>query len=485
MGKLNITPKILSAILAALLMCSFVISCGAEKPEADTTASLQETTAAETEAESTEVPDNLPEGLDFGGKSFRMVFQAEEYRVQSIVEEETGDVVNDAVYEANRKVEERFNVSLEALVLGDSYLSSIKKSIQAGDNSCEAVSGHDLELANATLENFYIDVNTLPYLDYDKPWWPKYSVDSLTVGKSMVLISNFMTYENLHATRIFYINKPLADSWGLEMPYDKVRSGVWTLDELISMSKDIYSDVNGNGERDTYDLYGWVCTDPYAMLESFGITPIKEDADGLLYIDINNEKTVTLMDKITRLLKETSGGTYLSGERDSSKLFTEGLSVFHYARLGVCTTYLRDSEIEYGMVPIPKYDELQEDYISGSTDRPVAVPISIDDPEFVGCIIEAMTAEGWRLVRPAFFEIALKNKYSYDADSAEMLDIVGRTIILDFSYIYSDYGGFAWTLMDMVRPDFKGDFASYYAKNEKKAQKRVDKLNEFFAGLNG
>ena len=49
-----------------------------------------------------------------------MVFQAEEYRVQSIVEEETGDVVNDAVYEANRRVEERFNVSLEALVLGSS-----------------------------------------------------------------------------------------------------------------------------------------------------------------------------------------------------------------------------------------------------------------------------------------------------------------------------------------------------------------------------
>ena len=39
--------------------------------------------------------------------------------------------------------------------------------------------------------------------------------------------------------------------------------------------------------------------------------------------------------------------------------------------------------------------------------------------------------------------------------------------------------------MKMVRPDFKGDFASYYAKNEKKAQKRVDKLNKFFAELGG
>ena len=38
-------------------------------------------------------------------------------------------------------------------------------------------------------------------------------------------------------------------------------------------------------------------------------------------------------------------------------------------------------------------------------------------------------------IAPAFFKIALKNKYSYGADSAEMLHIVGRTIILDFSYI--------------------------------------------------
>jgi hypothetical protein len=66
-----------------------------------------------------------------------------------------------------------------------------------------------------------------------------------------------------------------------------------------------------------------------------------------------------------------------------------------------------------------------------------------------------------------------------------MLDIIGNTIVLDFSYIYSDYGGFAWTLMNLLTPSNKNDFASYVAKNEKKAQKRVDKLNEFFASFDG
>ncbi len=477
--------NILAAALVAAILASSVISCGDEKAPADTLAALGETTASDTEAESTGVSDGLPNDLDFGGKSFRMVFQLDQFKIQCMVEEETGEVVNDAVYEANRRVEERFNVKLEALVLGDQYLKSVKQSIKAGDNSCEAISGHDIELGNATLEGLFLNVNTLPHLDYEKPWWPSYSVDSLTVGDVMVLISNFITYENLHATRIFYINKQLVNDRGLTMPYDKVRSGVWTLDELISMTKDVYSDVNGNGKRDSNDLYGWVHTDGYALLESFDITPIKEDADGTLYIDINNERTINLIDKIRGLLFESDGGIVLWGSRCADKLFTENLSMFYYDRLGVCTTVLRESDVEYGMVPIPKYDEHQEDYISGSTDRPVAVPVTIDDPEFVGCMIEAISAEGWRLVRPAFFEIALKNKYSYDADSAEMLDIVGRTIVLDFSYIYSDYGGFAWTLMKLTEPSSKGDFASYYAKNETKAQARVDKLNEFFAGLAG
>ena len=65
-----------------------------------------------------------------------------------------------------------------------------------------------------------------------------------------------------------------------------------------------------------------------------------------------------------------------------------------------------------------------------------------------------------------------------------MLDIISNTIVIDFSYLYSDYGGFAWMLMDMLDPKTRMT-SRHMWQRMRKAQKRVDKLNEFFAGLAG
>ena len=169
-------------------------------------------------------------------------------------------------------------------------------------------------------------------------------------------------------------------------------------------------------------------------------------------------------------------GTVEKFRSETSMLIYEALSA---------VTSMRDSDVEYGFLPIPKLDELQENYMSGSTDRPWAVPITVSDGEFVSAVLEAMASEGYRTVRPAYFDIALKNKYSYDEDSAEMLDIVGDTIVLDFAYIYSDYKGFAWTVMNLCAKNSNGDFASYAAKQEKSEQKRIDKINAFFTDTLG
>ncbi len=181
-------------------------------------------------------------------------------------------------------------------------------------------------------------------------------------------------------------------------------------------------------------------------------------------------------------MAETDGG-YLNNS-ESVYTFVSGNSLFGMFDLGNVLSKLRDSEITYGILPIPKLNEMQENYISGSTDRPFAIPVTAQDDEKLGIIIEAMSAEGYKQVRPAFFEIALKNKYSYDADSSEMLEIIGNTIVLDFSYIYSNFSGFAWTLMTMMNVSNPSmDFASYYAKNEKVQKKMIEKLQRTFDEL--
>ena len=58
-----------------------------------------------------------------------------EYIAASVVLEETGDVVNDAVYKANIKVCERFNIVLEPIELAGNSLDPVKAAVLAGDNA--------------------------------------------------------------------------------------------------------------------------------------------------------------------------------------------------------------------------------------------------------------------------------------------------------------------------------------------------------------
>lgn len=480
--------RVLSLLLAAVLLVPSISACSENNAETgETEADLTPAPSAEdavVEPEETELSDNLPES-DFEGYAFRVsaqegVYYGADMIEQVLVEEINGDVVNDAVYSANRTVESRFNTKLEPALYPDDGGTTVKAAIQAGDDIFDIVTMHDITIGNLSLTGIFRDVNEIPHLDYTQPWWPSYSVDSLTVNGSMYLISNYISYMNLAMTRAVFVNKDIADQYTYTVPYEKVRNGEWYLDDFTEMMKDVYIDVNGDGKRDPGDIYGFACSSAlYAIQESFGIEPVKEDEDGRLYLDINNETTVTLIEKFYHMMAETEGG-YLNND-ESIFTFAAGSALFGMFDLGRVLSNLRDSEITYGILPIPKLNELQENYISGSTDRPYAIPVTAQNDERLGIIIEAMSAEGYKQVRPAFFEIALKSKYAYDSESAEMLEIIGNTIVLDFSYIYSNYGGFAWTLMNMMSVSNPSkDFASYYAKNEKVQKKMLEKLQKSF-----
>ena len=483
--------RILSLFLAGTLLLSVFAACSdSGNGSSETQPDLTPTPSSEEEAvepEETELADNLPE-TDFEGSGFSIGAQDGPYYgramiEQVLVEEINGDVVNDAVYSANRAVESRFNIKLEPVLFPDDGGAAVKASILAGDDVYDIFTLHDITIGNMSLTGLFRNVREIPHLDFTRPWWPSYSVDSLTVGGCMYLISNYISYMNLAMTRVVFMNKDIAESYNMEIPYETVRNGEWYLDTYIGLMENVYLDTNGDTKRDREDIYGFACNaDLYAIQESFGVTPVKEDENGQLYLDINNETTVTLIEKFYHMLVETEGG-YLSSIA-SLQMFADGRSLFGMFSLGDVLSTLRGGEVTYGILPIPKLNELQEDYISGSTDRPYAIPITAQDDEKLGIIIEAMSAEGYKQVRPALFEIALKTKFSYDSDSSEMLEIVGNTIVLDFAYIYSNYGGYAWTLMNMMNVSKPSkDFASYYAKNEKVQTKTLEKLQKSFESL--
>ena len=100
--------------------------------------------------------------------------------------------------------------------------------------------------------------------------------------------------------------------------------------------------------------------------------------------------------------------------------------------------YLRDMEDDYGIIPMPKLDEAQESYTAychnGSS--VFGIPTTENEPDKIAAFMEAMAAETYRVVTPAYFETALKGKYSRDSETSQMLDIIVSGVYLDIGYIY-------------------------------------------------
>jgi len=93
----------------------------------------------------------------------------------------------------------------------------------------------------------------------------------------------------------------------------------------------------------------------------------------------------------------------------------------------------------YGILPFPKYDEAQAEYItlSRSQHNAFVMPLTCDVPDMAGAVMEAIASEKYRTVMPAYFETAMKVKYSHDEDSSRMLDLIRESMTCQFEYIFS------------------------------------------------
>ena len=71
-------------------------------------------------------------------------------------------------------------------------------------------------------------------------------------------------------------------------------------------------------------------------------------------------------------------------------------------------------ETDFGIIPYPLYDENQEDYHTQVADCSTmfALPADCRDTSFAGAVLEAIAAESYRSVTPAYFEVALNEKYT-------------------------------------------------------------------------
>jgi len=436
--------------------------------------------------------DGLGE-YDFKGRELRILTRGARESATTTeiaVEENSEEVIDDSVYRRNLAAEERFNAKVRAVPFdpGMGIANILRPSLMAGDDEYDLVSWHMIDMGTATTNNWFLNWHELPKIDMDKPWWYKDATDALTVdGKSFFAMSH-LCYTTIRAAYSVFFNKRLAENYALDNLYNAVNEGKWTIDYLYNTVKDIYADVNGDSNRDLGDIYGLVTntfSSTVTYLYAFDNPITKRDADGLPELVINNEKTISILEKLYSLYYETTGvfaATHLAETEGlvwplvTTNVFRRGGAAFITALIGEAAS-LRDMEDNFGILPYPKWDEKQEKYYSmvDGSGPLLAIPITVTDTEFVGVMLEALSAESYRIVTPAYYDVALKVKHARDEESAAMMDVVIEGIRFDFGYIYDGWNGMAFSLPELLA-NRKKDFASYYNANENRALKYYEKV---------
>ena len=441
-------------------------------------------------AERAAISDDIPEA-DFGGRTFRIVgHRTDEYYIKE-ENRNKGDLIADAKYARNRSVEDRFNCVIDYAYQA-SYTdvqSWVTKTVMSGADEFDLFCSHGASAGGSVLKNIFLNWYDIPHVDFSKPWWPSSCADELTYdGKCILAVSDF-NYTAVSGAMCMFFNKNLASSYDMGNLYQVALDGKWTFDYFTELTKDIYIDSDGSGDKSDADFYGFAQSHAWqigvsAWLWAFDNPTMAKDSDGVPQIAVKTDKINNIVNELYDYLFNSNGVHY---RRDNEAgqgmdLFLNKQTIFAMGNVGSPTGEgLRNFEDEYGMLPLPKWDENQHGYytMASGEHTVLAVPKTVKDTEFVGTVVEALSAESYKQVIPTLYEIALKTRYLRDNESKEVLDMLieGRTY--DFGYIYGGFQGFGFMLGAMFEKG-SNNFESYYASKYPNARIHYKKIIKVF-----
>jgi hypothetical protein len=222
-----------------------------------------------------------------------------------------------------------------------------------------------------------------------------------------------------------------------------------------------------------------------------GLRIVRKDAkEDIPYFALNGDDVISKLEKIAYIMRGdniaqlmqdyTGTDTHLIIQAS----FEESRALF-YAEVMQCVVRLRQMDTDFGIIPLPKWDANQPEYHTNVHQwacNCMAIPSNVENIERSGLIVEALAHGGAKHIRPAYYDVMLKTKFSRDEESSEMLDIIFASRSADIGYI-DNVGSIVSDLQNTV---LKGEnaFVSTFEKRGGAIEKDLAKIIEAYEALN-
>lgn len=456
--------------------------------------------------------------INFGGKDLTILCSGTDessyWALDPGIYKKPTDALEMALYRRNLQIEEDLGLKLKVAFLDATGLNSklnqaVKNDAKSGLNAYDIVVNYSAYAVADDLRPHYLDLlsEDTPYLQLAKPWYNQnFVANTQAFGHLLYVIGdyNLCSYNRLMAT---YVNLSLgyneqlfSDDSGDEL-YDLVQQGKWTYEKLYEYADYFRKVDTSTDNKTTGDVYGLLSNanseayDGFLYAFNLDLTKTNED-DGTHSWNIEgNTRMSDAMEKLIALYQRR--GVWLVAKSQGSintsveqyKMFAEDHAVFDIDviyRYAAQNQAFRNMRSKYGLLPLPKYDEAQEQYGSGTQDSHsfTSVMKGSDELNRRRCAyLEYANYLSYQNSRPYYFEKIMKTQYLGTAKASQVFDLILEHADFDFGEQYQAILGGAKGLLWRSVAKNEGTVGAAWETNKGNLIEKLGDLDAAFLAM--
>ncbi len=446
------------------------------------------------------------DGIDYKGERFNILVPKSEGWVvsrdfASEYSEKGSDVIQDAAYERVLAVNGLYNTEINAITTKSNVASEAQNDIEGQLGTFDLILCDVTSVGSLSIQHLLADLTEFDgeEIQLDAPWYNQNFVDNMSIGgRLFYVIGDFSIIDNEGITAIQF-NMDLFDEYDLGNPYTMVYDGTWTVDAMHALCKGRVNDYDGSGSIDQYDEFGLLAgySNIIFFMTGGACFVAQKDESDLPYLSLNNSRTLSMLDKMLDMFYDsTSSVDFSTFTKDSAvpnateycnKVFMEDRCLMRQVAM-YRVTQTRSMTSDFGFLPMPKYDQSQEEYyhMYSSASPAVAIPSYMKPGRTVSdaaAVMEALSYYGRTILLYQYYDVVMKGRIARDQDSRKVLDIIFDASYFDigacnnFGKINSVFYGSATGGSNM----FSSDYDALKSSAESAIEEYVESWSKFLS----
>lgn len=447
----NKAMKKILIVLLAILFALPLAACSKDGNGGKVTDSGTEST--DTDSGGSPVPDNL----DYDNLVLNVgVRDRDDIAFELDPERNSVDKLVTAIENRNRYAENKLNLSLKMRKLPGTwaqradFVTAIRNDAQAGgDDAIDILFGPNYSMVGLMLDGMFLNYYNSRYINLESSYWNGSFIDECTYDGKLYMLEGELTLTMLDSAFVMFCDtKNFRDRTDGDDLYRVVREKDWTFEKLKEYVT-LFGTENRDGDdnkKTKEDFFGMVSPafscgrDGFPT--AFGVTVVSKGAEGKITTTFSSQRNVDIYADFYRFVNENEG-VFVNGNNDGAReeckaMFTAGNTVFITELLNYAGT-LRAQERDYGIFPLPMYDDTQSDYytLSEAVHSQIAIMAGSAKTEAASAALEELGYQTHTLVTDVYYE-TVKYRNNRLPESIEMLNIILNSVTGTFGSEFAE-----------------------------------------------